>query len=442
MCVGQSHRGQDWSKLFTAKSLIVMGIETFYIQKCKELVEEKLGWGSGTTWQNQDFENLGDKIYESTKIRLSTSTLKRLWGKARYKSTPNLATLNALAQFAGYENWRAFTSRCVPPIEQDVAPENLSQTSSEANPLPPSVKRGSRYLSLVLSLLLVAAVVGFLAFDRGEKKLTFQNISFTSNPVTQGLPNSVVFKYDASNSTADSVFIQQSWDSTLRRRVDKFQKEYVCTYYLPGYYRAKLILNDSIVKQHDVYLESQGWLGVIETEPIPIYLPKKDIEKQDRICISETDLIVHGIDGAKEIPWVSFNNVDRNKSAQSDNFIMEVELRNTYNKGDGVCQHTKIVLLGTDNVIIIPLSIKGCVGELELAIAEQKIKGTAKDLSFFGVDFNEWATIRCEVKNNYAKVFVNHQLAFEGQQTANVGKIVGARLKFKGAGEFRRFKLD
>ncbi len=78
--------------------------EAFFILKCRELIEEKLAWGKSEHWQNQDFESLREKVFEETGISLSTSTLKRIWGKVKYESSPNVATLNALAQFVSYEN--------------------------------------------------------------------------------------------------------------------------------------------------------------------------------------------------------------------------------------------------------------------------------------------------------------------------------------------------
>ncbi len=417
--------------------------ENFYIEKCKTLIEEKLAWGSSATWQNQDFENLSEKIFQATETQLSITTLKRLWGKVQYNSTPNAATLNALAQFVGYENWRAFTANGFQlPIEKDaIISESIQKPELETPSVFLQKKSHSKTIWGILGVVLIASAVAFWAFNKKAKTLIFNNLAFSSAPVTEGIPNSVVFKYDASDSNADSVFIQQSWDERLRFKVDKFQKEYVSTYYRPGYFRAKLVLNDSIVKEHDLFIESQGWLGMIERDQIPIYFSKKTIEKQGKMGIYEADVTQQGIDFSTATPWVCLTQVDKNKTVPSDNFVMEIELKNTYNKGDGICQQTRIVLLATEGVIMIPLSIKGCIGELELHIASEFFDGKTKDLSLFGVDFGDWVSVRYAVKNNYAKIFVNNQLAYEGIQNPLMGTVVGTRIGFKGAGEVRRFEL-
>jgi len=78
------------------------------IRHCLEQIERTLNWGPADRWSNQDFEKLGDLIVEKTKIKLSVSTLKRIWGKVQYFNLPSVTTLNALAQFSGYENWRQY----------------------------------------------------------------------------------------------------------------------------------------------------------------------------------------------------------------------------------------------------------------------------------------------------------------------------------------------
>lgn len=77
----------------------------------KRLFEEKTGWGNSDLWRNQDFLELSDLIFGQTGTALSHVTLKRIWGKVRYESLPHTSTLNTLARFLGYQNWREFCVR-------------------------------------------------------------------------------------------------------------------------------------------------------------------------------------------------------------------------------------------------------------------------------------------------------------------------------------------
>ncbi|HTK20245.1 MAG TPA: hypothetical protein VL442_12045 [Mucilaginibacter sp.] len=75
------------------------------------IIEDQLDWGDPSGWQGKDFEILNELILEKTKVSLSASTLRRLWGRVEYNHLPSGTTLDTLARFAGSENWRAFTKR-------------------------------------------------------------------------------------------------------------------------------------------------------------------------------------------------------------------------------------------------------------------------------------------------------------------------------------------
>lgn len=68
-------------------------------------VENKYGRRIATT---TDFESLSFVIEHQTGEQISSSTLKRLWGYVSLNPTPRIATLDILARFVGYKNFKAF----------------------------------------------------------------------------------------------------------------------------------------------------------------------------------------------------------------------------------------------------------------------------------------------------------------------------------------------
>src|ERR1700760_4808105 len=80
------------------------------------IIEQQLDWGDPSAWQTKDFEILNELIFEKTKISLSASTLRRIWGRVEYNHLPSGTTLDTLARFAGFESWRVF-SRQKPEVE-------------------------------------------------------------------------------------------------------------------------------------------------------------------------------------------------------------------------------------------------------------------------------------------------------------------------------------
>src|ERR1700754_4333336 len=109
--VGTNSDGQKNYPNFTSLTitLTVMQTDETLIRQVKKMFEEKTGWGDSENWTNQDFLQLSELIRDQTGVTLSHVTLKRVWGKVKYDSLPNTHTLNTLAQFLGYDNWRDFT---------------------------------------------------------------------------------------------------------------------------------------------------------------------------------------------------------------------------------------------------------------------------------------------------------------------------------------------
>src|SRR5687767_7943516 len=104
-------------------------IEESHIKKCLQLIEERLNWGPSQNWANYDFEKLGSAIEDKTDVVLSITTLKRIWGKVKYDHSPTLTTLNTLARFLDYDDWRSFTKNII--VNEQQIPENKNEVITE-----------------------------------------------------------------------------------------------------------------------------------------------------------------------------------------------------------------------------------------------------------------------------------------------------------------------
>ena len=136
----------------------------------------------------------------------------------------------------------------------------------------------------------------------------------------------------------------------------------------------------------------------------------------------------------------SFFRVMKEEAVPDTAFQMDVTLKNTFGSGALVCQTTQILLMGSNGMIIIPLSIKGCVGELHLMAGEYR-NGKTNDLSAFGVDFSDWVTVQCKVQDKKISILVNDAVAYEGNYQNSIGRVVGSRISFMGKGEVKSFAL-
>ncbi len=403
---------------------------------CLEKIEEKLEWPDSSEWRNSHFELLSERIFEDTQIQLSPMTLKRIWGKVSYHSFPAMHTLDVLAKFIAYENWIYF--------QQDIerkAQQKLLDSQSSRGIFPKPVQKNIAFVAVIISFLVLLTQ---FASIKGAAVLSLKDgmIRFDFEPVSQGLPNTVVFNYEVKNTQADSVFIQQSWDPNLREKVDKEGNVHTATYYYPGFYKAKLLLNKEVVSEKDLYIKSKGWLGTIDKEPIPFYLDQREISAPGIIRTRATQLTQRGYDLHESLPTSSLHLVKDFGDISGENFKLTTQFKHTLGQGAAICQKSSLVILCSETPFIIPFSIPGCVGELDLYLAGQNYSGKKNDLTGFGVSFTDWMKLEVDVNDKALKIKVNEQAIFKDTLKRNPGKIVGVRYKFHGTGAVNSLKIE
>jgi hypothetical protein len=413
-------------------------------ENCKRLIEDKLGWGSSTHWTNQDFDLLSEKISGVTGITLSQTTLKRIWGKVKYESAPTVTTLNTLAKYLGFENWRDFRQTQNILAEHSVAGETMKEVKTTGT------GNKSRKFYLLPALIIGLTVFSILSWNfftsRSIEKKEMNTggaYQFSSKKmVLLGVPNSVVFEYDASASASDSIFIQQSWDNRLRTQVPKDQHLHTSIYYYPGFFQAKLLAGDRILKEHSVFIQTDGWLRLIEQDPIPIYFKKEDAAGSGSLTLPLAKIKSLNVPLEPSVPYVYFANVREFGDLSSNDFIFETSVRNDFKEGSGVCQKSEIRLITEGSMISIPLSAKGCISENNLFCLGRYIRGKENDLSGFGVDFNHFIKVRLEVMNGKAAFFVDDRMVYHLDGMMSGTKIKGIIFRFQGTGSVKSVKLS
>ncbi|HET7001374.1 MAG TPA: hypothetical protein VFI33_08700 [Puia sp.] len=413
-------------------------------ENCKRLIENKLGWGSSEHWTNQDFDLLSEKIFAATGVALSQTTLKRIWGKVKYDSAPTVTTLNTLANFIGFENWRDFRQKQAIPAEAAITNEPEKELKTVG------VTEKSRRSFLLPTLTIGLTLMSILSWNffasrsvAKKEKAPAGAYQFSSKKmVLRGVPNSVVFEYDATASTTDSVFIQQSWDNHLRARVLRDQHLHTSIYYYPGFFRAKLLAGDKIVKEHNIFIQTDGWLPLIEQDPVPVYFKKEEAIVSGRLSLSPAKMKLQNVPMEPTVPYVYYANVREFADLTSDNFIFETSVRNDFREGSGVCQKTEIRILTEGSMVSIPLSAKGCISENNLFCLGQFVKGKDNDLSGFGVDFDRFVKLRLEVLNGKARFFVDDKMVYQLDNIMSGTKIKGIVFRFQGTGSVDWVKLS
>ncbi|HEX8060616.1 MAG TPA: hypothetical protein VF473_06745 [Cyclobacteriaceae bacterium] len=396
-----------------------------------------MNWGDSSLWTNSDFELLSDKIFEKTVVRLSISTLKRIWGKVKYDNSPTAATLNALANFLGYASWRDFESeqsKTAPVSAEPVASAPQESIAVRRRMMIP------RRIAVPVAILVIGLVVVFLLVKgRSPHRFDPAKATFEHREVTDDLPNSVVFDYDVTAYDADSAFIQQNWDPMRREKVPLGGKQHTSVYYEPGYFLAKLIVNDTIVKEDVVWIKTKGWKGILLTDKTPIYV--SDTRLGDKRGFTSELLREKWESPIFTEHAATLQNV-RDFNADVNSFEFETLLRNTSTAEECVCRRAIVYLLTSEMAIIVPLSTKGCISELGILTTNGWKSGKENDLSAFGCEFKDMEKLNVGIKDSVLNISLNDNIIFTEKQVNPGGKIVGVRVAFEGAGEMQYAKIN
>lgn len=417
-------------------------LKSFY--RLRTLIEEQLQWGESMGWNNYDFEKLSDKIQEKTGVTLSVSTLKRIFGRVNYKSAPSLTTLNILTQFAGFKDWRSFVQSLKEESVVTVVQESLPLVEKIAAP-----KKEKHFIFIKIVLPAVAILLlGFITLNflsvKGKRDLSAFRFS-SKTILTEGLPNSVVFDFDASAANGkDSVFISQTWDTRRKILINKNDKHHSAIYYYPGYFRAKLMIGDEIVREHDIQIKTDGWLGLIEAEwgKEPFYFKKDEITRGNEVVIDRPLLSKYNINLLPQLPPIRLYNQQDVHNITTDNFSFETELKNDFDSGANACQHIEVLLQAKDDILIVPLVNKACVGDIYLAAYGFYTNSKKDDLSGFGCNLHDWTKLRIMCINKHILFFINNKEVYSADITHLPTEIVGVQYRFNGVGAVRNTILS
>lgn len=384
------------------------------LEKLRSEIEKHLGWNAAEGWHSSMFNELSEKIFDATGVNLSVATLKRFFGVVKHEGTPSITTLDALSQFLNYENWRDFKLK----------------SGKSASPKFKLPNKKGVYISL--GFVLCLAIISLIANRRPEVVINSSEFTFSSEVKSREYPNTVVFNFSLpDNLKSDSLLIQQSWDASKTVEIDRDQSAATAIYYEPGYFRAKLLVEGQIVKEHNLFLKSNGWIGTLDYMPIPKYF-QPEVHGNGFVVPNP---IEEEVGQSKEMLVSTYHYVDDLGNVTDEGFSFSAQVENHSEEPWAVCQMMSIYFLGSEGALIIPFSKIGCSSENNLMLNDVYLGGKENDLSALSADFSAATDLNISIENKEVKVSIAGKEVYAHSYNRSIGKLVGFRLRFLGTGQ-------
>ncbi len=398
-----------------------MSTEKVYIELCKCKIEKLLVSNIDNSGiKSRDLIYLSKIIQEKSGVLLSLSTLKRLWGKST-NSIPQPATLDALVSILNYKDWQDFKQQ--------------NPTHSKDKPKRTSYKKAFLIIAtIIISILLVWLIRNYINVDKAIP-VVYNDVFFSADKtIATGVPNTVIFKYNVSNVSADSFFIQQSWNDRNKVGIEAQDSILSSIYYKPGFHRAKLIANNTVIAKQNVHILSNGWIPYINYDVrdiIPQYIDYQSQLSNGYFSVKSKALEETGFDLTKNFKLRLNNSCDFGVS--DDNFSF-----NSIIKCDRInsvaCPIMNVMLVFEAHVFWIKLVKKGCEHNASYKIGEVVANGSNNDLSALGCNVFEWQNLEIIAHNKQVQVLLNGQSAIQTSYTQDFGKLMGIIFTFDGLG--------
>jgi hypothetical protein len=412
--------------------------DRFYIGIIIRRIEKKLGWKKVSLWTDNEFKKLSLQIYEDTSISISPQTLKRLFGKVKYKDdyTAQPATKDALARFLDYPDWDAFI-------------RNESHSFHKYISLLSSRLSEKKYKTILYLLMLSFALIIFSFFI--FPVLKNREITMHAENVTGVVPHTVSFHLNISNLKNNEVNIDfdqnEEEEKNKGELLDKHLTLINHCFESPGYYNVKLTSRGKLLASTKVHVFSEGWSSYYFNND-NFNLRKFVFGFENRVqeslndgmlYISPAELNSKGFNG--NTVYYLEHLMYKDFQVSTDSCMLKIRYRNSSDIGGISCYDVEFRLVGENGIVSVILVQKGCYRWSEITVGEKHLNGKYNDLSFLSADLSSWNVLKVVTTNHKAAIINNSDTLFTTSYNNLLGQLKGIRFVTKGSGAFDFVRL-
>jgi hypothetical protein len=402
--------------------------------KCLSLVAEKSGLGDWRQWTKRDFEQLSMLIEQKTRIILSVSTLIRLY-KGTSGRNPQKITLDALAQFVGFDNWHSYCT-CADITQSGVFTEQSARVPKKRIP-------GLVYIT-GSAIIILAGIFGIWALV-SNPSINPEKIKFRiPNREITGVPATIQVEYDLGKYKPDKLWLQLYWNPEESIKLNPDLNRTSAIYCYPGVHNCKLIADSKVIGEQKVYIKTSGWTALLRhngLQLVPLYIRNNEIISNGVLQVTESMINTQNLAPNSEI-LTSYYYVNDLGSIYSNDYTISGSIRNPpTNLGTQPCSFCTVIIIGENGKHFFSIGDLGCSAYFRLSFSGEDAMTTYPELTAFEYLADSWIPFRSVVSGSTVTIYAGTSKIYSSDQVADIGKIKGIHFNFSGLGAIDEVKL-
>lgn len=412
-------------------------LESFYhLALCCRSVGEKFGKADITLWTNGDYLKLSSVLFYKTNVRISPSTLKRIFGKLKTTERyyPQKATRDALANYAGFKDWQSF-------IEKHPKPQ---QNETIQRPVNKKIGRKKNSLLIVLIMLAILSITIWRFLKKENRApVNLEDIKLVCKNPIGGNPHSAEFTIELPKKfKGDSANFSVNFDDGKMEKRELGGTLFTYYFEIPGRYYPVLKYNGVPIDTAIVYLKTDGWTAtaVMEHDTTRVYpVNNHHLFKNGNLKVNGKELFQAGVDTDKTF-FVHFVNT-KPLNISGDNFELTADVITSPLRPGVRCSQIYIEVYGEKSKDEVLLIKPGCVSWAFLSFSEIIKDGKKSDLSSLGVDLSQGGVVKLRVVDKKVSLQVNNIVLYKTTYNFSLEKIYGVKIAFAGIGSINNLVL-
>jgi len=412
--------------------------DRYYINIIIRKIEKKLSWKKVSLWTDNEFKKLSIHIYEETSISISPQTLKRLFGKIKYKEVYTIqpATKDALAKFLNYEDWDAFIRDQTHSIYRHISSVSYRIYLNHSK---------SRLLFVFPAIVFIAFSIFLIYGIKGKP------VEFYAENVTGMVPHTVSFHLNISKFRDKKVYLDfdqnEAENAANIESLDKHLTLINHCFESPGYYNVRLLSKGKVLASTKIHVLSEGWTSyyfnddnfVLRKFVFGFEKRVSDTVNDGILYISPKDLNNKGLNG--NTVYYLEHLLYKDFQISADSCLLEVRYKNSNEIGGISCYDVEFRIVGENGLASVMLVQKGCYRWSEITIGEKQLNGKYNDLSPLSTELSSWNIMKIYINKHKASIINNSDTIYTSTYNQLLGMIEGIRFITKGSGAFDYIRL-